>query len=64
MNLILPTKITIETSDRKLITHLLNCSDRQTNFRLHTRQFKVVGSHGRNAVRYTFLLQEVIPQTK
>jgi hypothetical protein len=36
-----PTFVTIQTGDPALIKHLMNCFNRQTNFRVNTRQFKV-----------------------
>jgi CRISPR/Cas system endoribonuclease Cas6 (RAMP superfamily) len=36
-----PTRVTIETIDPVFIKHLMNCFNRQTNFRVNTRQFKV-----------------------
>jgi hypothetical protein len=70
--MLIPTKIIIETCDFKLIKHLFNCENRQTNFRIHTRQFRVVRSDidrikddGEvDSHLYTYELQEVVPRTK
>jgi hypothetical protein len=70
--MLVPTKIIIETCDFKLIKHLFNCESRQTNFRVHTRQFRVVRSDierikedgEEDSHLYTYELQEVVSRSR
>jgi adenine-specific DNA methylase len=61
-----------KVTKHRIIHSTIRVENRQTNFRIHTRQFRVVRSDidrikddGEvDSHLYTFLLQEVIPQTK
>jgi CRISPR/Cas system endoribonuclease Cas6 (RAMP superfamily) len=62
-----PTFVTIQTGDPALIKHLMNCFNRQTNFRINARQFKVTDfSYAADLEEtvYTFKLYELFQIAK